>query len=253
LVQGRSNAPDLGGTLICPIVDTKRERQNKLVRQSDSPRQQSCPWPRKDLVVAALASNGTSLWTKRYSVPNHNSGLESLAADAQGNTYVVGSFTGEAKFGDRAICAASLPSGYVDDYFGSFEWDAACECTRDYEDVFVAKLDTGGNAIWVQRLGAPMQDRIGPIVIDSLGNVVLAVGATPQPDFAVPRRGPGEPIWSVHAFAGDGRHLWSHQLDSRDPPQLVAGSDGAVVIAESLKDPAGIRLTAVQSWPQKPK
>lgn len=246
-----------GGNLICPIYETRRERPSGRLVRNGPPQDKACSWRATELLVAGITSSTTADWLGRFAVPGYDPGAHTALIDAGGNSYLVGAFTGTARFGPHVVCAFGLPSGYAEDYFGSVTMDAACECMRDYADVFVAKLDPTGNPAWVRQLGGFMEDRTGTVAIDARNNVIVTLGSTPQPDFTVPRLGPGPPLWSIVAYNPNGVHLWTHRLAERTPPLVIARSDGSVVFVESVaprnaRDGAGIRLTAIRERSAQP-
>ena len=100
-----------------------------------------------DVFVAKLDADGNWQWAKQAGGSNNDMGY-SISVDANGNSYVTGIFQGTATFG-----AFTLTSS------GSYIYD-----------VFVAKLDTGGNWQWVKQAGGGSNDYGYSISVDANGN-----------------------------------------------------------------------------------
>lgn len=98
-----------------------------------------------DIFVAKLDPNGNFLWVKQAggTASDHGYGI---AISSTGNCYVTGSFVGTANFGGTTLESAGLA------------------------DIFVAKLDSEGNWLWVDRFGFSNHDRGFGIGVDSGGN-----------------------------------------------------------------------------------
>ena len=98
-----------------------------------------------DIFVAKLDSNGNWLWAKKAGGTNNDEG-HGIATDSSGNSYVTGYFYGTASFGSTTLTS----SGDI--------------------DIFVAKLDSSGNWLWVKQAGGASTDHGNSITIDSSGN-----------------------------------------------------------------------------------
>jgi len=98
-----------------------------------------------DIFVAKLDSSGNWLWVKQAGGTSDDYGL-GIATDSSGNSYVTGYFYGTASFGSTTLTS----SGDI--------------------DIFVAKLDSSGNWLWVKQAGGASTDQGNSITIDSSGN-----------------------------------------------------------------------------------
>ncbi|MEZ4294718.1 MAG: SBBP repeat-containing protein [Polyangiaceae bacterium] len=107
-----------------------------------------------DAFVAKLDANGTAVWAKRYGDAQYHQYAQHLAVDGQGNILVTGHFRGTINFGGNAL----------NDVYNFFE------------DVFIAKLDSGGNHVWSKRYGDINNEESQSIAVDAQGNV-LAIGS----------------------------------------------------------------------------
>lgn len=104
-----------------------------------------------DIFLAKYSPQGAHLWSKGFGNASAQYG-QGLATDAQGNVIVTGNMHGAVDFGGGVLTTA-----------GAY-------------DVYVARFDGGGNHLWSQRYGSPL-DQIGyEAAVDSAGNVAL-VGA----------------------------------------------------------------------------
>jgi len=103
-----------------------------------------------DIFIQKLDSAGNLLWAKQMGGTSHDYG-HSIATDAGGNVYTTGLFSGTADF-DPGTGTANLTSA------GGY-------------DIFIQKLDTSGNLIWVKQMGGNLDDYGRSISIDASSNV----------------------------------------------------------------------------------
>jgi len=107
-----------------------------------------------DIFIQKFDSNGNSLWVKQIGGIDFDIGT-SIDLDANNNVYITGFFRDTLDFdpgpGIHILEAADMSS------------------TPD--DLFILKLDTDGNFIWVKHIGGPGRERGERITIDPNGNV----------------------------------------------------------------------------------
>ncbi len=165
-----------------------------------------------DLFVAVIDALGEDVYSRRFGGKGAQI-ARAAAADAQGNTVVVGSF-------DQAF----------DD--GSGEAPSAGK-----DDIFVLDLDPKGNVLWSQRFGGPESDLARAVAIDTKGHIVIGGSFGGSLDFGggpltAP---PGHPSAFLVELDSAGKHLWSQTFSSddavinsvafrRDGPIAVTGS-----------------------------
>jgi hypothetical protein len=104
-----------------------------------------------DGYVAKYSPAGRLLWARDLAGSGQNYFYGwGVAADATGNVYVNGWFTGTASIGNTTLTSAGG------------------------EDVAVAKLDVSGTVLWARSFGGSGNEEPGGIAVDSAGNVYLA-------------------------------------------------------------------------------
>ncbi|MDC0685707.1 SBBP repeat-containing protein [Sorangium atrum] len=148
-------------------------------------------------------ATGAPRWSARFGAAGKDVGY-GVAADASGNLYVAGWFTGAVDFGAGPLVSAGG------------------------EDIFLIKLDPLGNVIWSNRFGTDTDERGGAVAVDAAGDVLLTGSYVARdPSFsdtppatvdlgggqlphapALSFSGNTEPLF-VAKFDEDGDHLWS--------------------------------------------
>jgi len=85
------------------------------------------------IYIAKADSNGIWQWAKQAVVSDSDYGM-AIATDYEGNSYVTGTFAGTTVFGVTSLTSIG------------------------YEDIFIAKLDYGGNWLWIKQAGSISND-----------------------------------------------------------------------------------------------
>ncbi len=98
-----------------------------------------------DIFIAKMNAVGNWQWVKQAGGTAWDYGY-GIAVDSAGNCYVTGAFVGSALFGEIPLVSNGLA------------------------DIFVAKLDTGGNWLWAQNFGYANHDRGFGIGVDEGGD-----------------------------------------------------------------------------------
>jgi hypothetical protein len=93
-------------------------------------------------------SVGNFLWAKSAGGSSDDVGV-GIALDSSGNAYITGYFSGTAVFGATTLTSAGD------------------------RDIYVAKLDIGGNFLWAKRAGGISWDSGNGIAVDSSGNTYI--------------------------------------------------------------------------------
>jgi len=159
-----------------------------------------------DIFVAKLDSSGNWLWVKQAGGTDYNTGC-GIAIDSSGKSYVTGLFSGTASFGSTTLTSSgstdifiakldssgnwlwakkaggtspdyswsiatdSLGNSYVTSYFwGTASFGDITLNSSGGSDIFVVKLDSSGNWLWVKQAGGTGYDESYGITTDSSGN-----------------------------------------------------------------------------------
>lgn len=159
-----------------------------------------------DAFVARFTEEGTFVWARQAGGAGSDEGHD-VALDADGNCWLTGSFTGPVALG-----------------LGTFEGFGAL-------DIFVARLDSAGNWLWVRGAGGPADYETGwSVAVDSAGNGYVGgkfvgpslFGATVLP-------GAGDQDGFVARFSAEGELAWVRSI----------GGTGIDIVPNVAVDPAG--------------
>ena len=161
--------------------------------------------------IAKYDGNGGFQWAKQIggAATDVTSGL-GITADATGNVYLTGTFTGVADIDSLGI-TVHLPNAGM-------------------ADVFFAKYDTNGNYLWGKSIGGSSQDGAFGIAVD--GNNVYITGAFQGTDFNPTGGSGGSPLPSASLAdvffgkynASDGSFVWAKSIagSGQDIGQSIA-------------------------------
>lgn len=153
-----------------------------------------------DIFICKLDAFGNFLWAKQI---GSNTGADvgkDIAVDGLGNVYVVGCFTGTADF-DGGSGVYNLTSS-------------------DGEDIFVLKLDTNGNLIWVIGYGGSSEDRGQGIILDATNNLYITGCFAGTIDFD-----PGVGVANLSSISrqtfvckldSDGGYIWAKNMSANN-------------------------------------
>lgn len=99
-----------------------------------------------DVFVAKLDANGNTLWAKKFGQTGENY-ARGIDSDAEGNIYVSGVYDTQITFGSLNLNS------------------------NGQKDIFLAKFDANGNAIWAKSIGSTGNDEGCEIEVNTNGNV----------------------------------------------------------------------------------
>ncbi len=102
-----------------------------------------------DIFLAKFTPTGLTLWAKSAGSASQEDSGNDLFVDPAGNSYITGFFGSTATFGTTTLVSA-----------GQF-------------DVFVAKFDPSGTAVWASKAGGNQPDYGEGITVDGSGNVYI--------------------------------------------------------------------------------
>lgn len=130
-----------------------------------------------DAFVLKLDSNGDFVWVKTFGGTSSDD-AKSIAIDNVGNIYLTGYFQNTVDF-DPGVGVYNITS------VGG-------------ADIFIQKLDSNGNFIWVKSIGATNHEISRAITIDNLGNPIITGYFEDTVDFD-----PGAGVFNLTSAGGD--------------------------------------------------
>lgn len=139
-----------------------------------------------DIFIQKLGAGGNLIWVKQIGGTNNDYG-HSIATDANGNIYTAGRFSGTVDF-DLGTGTSKLTSN------GDF-------------DIFIQKLDAGGNLLWVKQMGGIGHD-LGRLTVDASGNVYTTGNFEETVDFD-----PG--VGTANLISNGKRDIFIQKLDTK--------------------------------------
>lgn len=101
-----------------------------------------------DVFVAKLDASGNTLWAKKFGQTGENY-ARGIDSDGEGNIYVSGVYDTQISFGSLNLSS------------------------NGQKDIFLAKFDANGNAIWAKTIGSTGNDEGCEIEVNTNGNVFL--------------------------------------------------------------------------------
>jgi hypothetical protein len=142
-----------------------------------------------------------------------------------------------------AIAADSSGAAYVfGDFDGTIDLGADPLSTDGSRDLFVAKLDAAGHALWAKRFGASGSDEhAADLVLRGDGSIALAAVARAPFSFGGPvlaTSGQGDSQIALAILEGSGQHVWSASYGDEDDQfvtSLASEADGSLVIGGAMR------------------
>ena len=153
--------------------------------------------------LAKMSKRGQWLWAKRISYSTNDS-VKILETDNTGNIYILGRFEGKATFGNTVLTGGSIVQEYIAKMDASGKWLWAIKANTNIVamkyiknslyiagyaggvtfgshtpnwlggyDIFLAKLDSSGNWIWVEVAGSPGTDSAYWMDVDGNGDIYI--------------------------------------------------------------------------------
>ncbi|QNH62165.1 T9SS type A sorting domain-containing protein [Hymenobacter sediminicola] len=190
---------------------------------------------------SAAVAQHTPDWQRVQRLGLASSGISAATADANGNTYVAGSFFGTGRF-------------------GSFTFTSPAASSEG--DGLVIKLDPYGNVLWARQITGFRSEYVSDIALDAAGNVTV-VGTMYHDatfDASTTLRGAtvSSPDLFVARYDANGTVLWARSyggaLDNADAfigNGVALDAAGNVYVAGGLKGSVALGTsTLVNSSPQ---
>lgn len=138
-----------------------------------------------DIFVSKLDSSGNFIWIQQMGGSSADQARE-IALDIMGNIYTTGTFGGTADF-DPGASTATLT-------------------TMGNQDVFVSKLDSSGNFVWVKQFGGINTEQAYGIALDTMGNIYTTGAFSGLCDF--------DPSVAVNTLTSPLLNIFVSKLDS---------------------------------------
>jgi hypothetical protein len=181
-----------------------------------------------DIYVAKVDSGGNFLWATRAGEASGSVG-RGIAIDSSGNAYITGNFSGTAEFGATTLTSAGQ------------------------QDIYVAKVDSGGNFLWATRAGGTNYDIGNGISVDSSGNAYITgnfsgtavFGATTltsagSEDIYVAKvDSRGNFLWAKRAGGTSGGKGWGIAVDSSGNTYITGNFSGTAEFGATTLTSAG--------------
>ncbi len=174
-----------------------------------------------DIYLAKYSSDGNVIWANSYGGLNYEQ-CSNISLDNKGNIYITGQFSStNVLFGSIFLT-----------YAGG-------------NDLFVAKLDSGGNVIWANSIGGQGSELGSGVAADTLGNVYvtglfgstsLAIGSSTltnmgQNDFLIVKYDQnGIPVWAKSTGGSNNEIGRNIVVDKNNNVNVTGEFDGASII-----------------------
>ncbi len=143
-----------------------------------------------DIFVSKLDGSGNFAWARGMGGTDYDFGY-GIATDSNGNVYTTGHFSGTADFDPNSSTVNLISAGSY--------------------DIFVSKLDNGGNFVWAKNMGGIGSDYGYGIATDSSGNVYTTGSFSSTADFD-----PDTNIFNLASAGGD--DVFISKLDTNEIP-----------------------------------
>ena len=241
--------------------------------------------------IVKYNSEGVAQW-----VVNAGSGISNIsgmAADVNGNLHITGWFSGSITFGSTTLTSAGASDvlvvklnnsgewvwaksfgGTGDDKGGGIDTDSAGNVyvngtfrsmtigstvltSVGLDDLFVMKLDSTGNSLWVSKVGGTGNEYIQPtgnnLAVDTAGNsyVVGEAGVDPVTVNGTTLTGSGGADLLIAKFDSSGAAIWGARAGSTLSDQMngvVIDAQGSAIITGLIRGPATFGSATLTSY-----
>ncbi|HRI60072.1 MAG TPA: SBBP repeat-containing protein, partial [Saprospiraceae bacterium] len=164
-----------------------------------------------DVFIQKLDADGKFVWTKQIGGEGYDSGT-AITTDADGNVYTTGYYRDDMDFDPGPGVDSKYMSGKA--------------------DIFIVKLDAGGNYVWGKKIGGPDWETINSFLIGNDGNIIATGDFVGTADFD-----PGTGVHNltsvgdydafVQKLDPDGNLIWVKQMGA------FGSSSGSSVYVDS--------------------
>ncbi|MDY0779922.1 SBBP repeat-containing protein [Tenacibaculum sp. IB213877] len=143
-----------------------------------------------DVFIIKFNESGNLIWTKSLGNNNHLNYGHAIDTDTTGNIYVIGQFQYIVDF-DPNDDIYNLTAG------------------EGWNDVFILKLDTGGNFIWAKSFGGIGEEYPSNMILDNYGNIYTTGFFDNTADFD-----PGADIFNLTPYQDGFIDVFVQKLDT---------------------------------------
>jgi len=189
-----------------------------------------------DCFVGKYDSNGNLIWARSVGSAGNADLAFDVAADANGNVYLVGQFDQTANF-DPGVSDFSVTSNGL-------------------RDAFICKYNANGDFQWAKTIGGTDLDAITAVAVNDNGNVVVlgqyqnTVDLDPGPGTLISTSNGGDDIF-ISTFDPQGDLVWSKQMGSSGfdgAADLATDVDGNIVIGGLTYDSLDVDPSATGTY-----
>jgi hypothetical protein len=152
-----------------------------------------------DIFISKLDASGNFIWVKQFGGAAATNAGRFITADAAGNVYVTGYFSGTTDFDPGANTANLTSAGLY--------------------DIFIAKLDVSGNFVWAKQFGGTADDYGLSMAVDAHGSLFATGFFYGTVDFdpginTVNLTSTGQDDIFISKFDASGNFIWVKQIGS---------------------------------------
>lgn len=181
-----------------------------------------------DIYLTKHSNAGNLIWVKKYGWTGDDKS-RALTVDRDGNSYVTGYFSGTARFGTINVTSSGN------------------------NDVYIAKIDSAGEPLWVRKGGGTREDRGRSVVLDRQGNVFITGTFTQSATFnSTTLNSLGKNSLFVAKYDNNGNFLWAKGAgtccDTTRGNAVSVDANGDVYIAGYFKDNTTIGSNSFTSF-----
>jgi hypothetical protein len=167
----------------------------------------------KDIIVVQYSSTGAHVWSRRVG-GSADEVAWGVSVDGGSNVVVTGNFVSS-----------------------SINFGAGALANSGGADIFLAKYDSGGSAVWSKRFGTSLtiEEKAFGVATDGAGNIVLTGSIVDALDFGGGLL-PGDGYYDIFLakFTGAGAHVWSRRTGEGAGTEIDADGAGNVIAAGSF-------------------
>lgn len=169
-----------------------------------------------DIFLTKHSNSGNLIWAKKYGWTSDDKS-RAIKVDKDGNSYVTGYFSSTARFGTINVTSSGN------------------------NDVFIAKIDSTGDPIWVKKGGGTREDRGRGVALDRQGNVYITGTFTTSATFSgTTINSAGKNSLFVAKYDNNGNFQWVQDAgtccDTTRGNAISVDLNGDVYIAGYFKD-----------------